>query len=154
MCLCVYVCVCVSVCLHPAAIVALTHSPNTCVSQILYTGDYSREEDRHLHAAEMPDVQPDVLIIGVCAAYMCVCEFVCTCVCVCVCLFVCCDTLCVGACITCVNVLMIPCVCLCVFRVDVRRAAPPPPRGARETVRTPHTTPHHTKHSLRITHTR
>ena len=31
--------------------------------QILYTGDYSREEDRHLMAAELPDIKPDVLII-------------------------------------------------------------------------------------------
>ncbi|CAG8564415.1 6935_t:CDS:10 [Paraglomus brasilianum] len=30
--------------------------------KILYTGDYSREEDRHLMAAEVPPVQPDVLI--------------------------------------------------------------------------------------------
>lgn len=30
--------------------------------KILYTGDYSREEDRHLMAAEMPPGQPDVLI--------------------------------------------------------------------------------------------
>lgn len=30
--------------------------------KILYTGDYSREEDRHLMAAEVPPVSPDVLI--------------------------------------------------------------------------------------------
>ncbi|CAG8525621.1 41_t:CDS:10 [Acaulospora colombiana] len=30
--------------------------------KILYTGDYSREEDRHLMAAELPPVQADVLI--------------------------------------------------------------------------------------------
>jgi len=30
---------------------------------ILYTGDYSREEDRHLMAAEVPEVKPDVLIV-------------------------------------------------------------------------------------------
>ncbi|KAG9294026.1 hypothetical protein G9A89_019364 [Geosiphon pyriformis] len=30
--------------------------------KILYTGDYSREDDRHLMAAEPPKVQPDVLI--------------------------------------------------------------------------------------------
>jgi cleavage and polyadenylation specificity factor subunit 3 len=30
--------------------------------KILYTGDYSREEDRHLMAAELPHVVPDVLI--------------------------------------------------------------------------------------------
>ena len=30
--------------------------------RILYTGDYSREEDRHLMAAEKPSVQPEVLI--------------------------------------------------------------------------------------------
>ena len=31
--------------------------------RILYTGDYSREEDRHLMAAELPSYKPDVLII-------------------------------------------------------------------------------------------
>lgn len=31
--------------------------------KILYTGDYSREEDRHLVKAEIPPVQPDVLIV-------------------------------------------------------------------------------------------
>ncbi|KAG8904376.1 endoribonuclease ysh1 [Tulasnella sp. 417] len=31
--------------------------------KILYTGDYSREEDRHLVKAEVPPVRPDVLII-------------------------------------------------------------------------------------------
>ena len=30
--------------------------------QILYTGDFSRVEDRHLMAAEIPTVKPDVLI--------------------------------------------------------------------------------------------
>ncbi|XP_026469038.1 cleavage and polyadenylation specificity factor 73 [Ctenocephalides felis] len=30
--------------------------------KILYTGDFSRQEDRHLMAAEIPAVQPDVLI--------------------------------------------------------------------------------------------
>ncbi|CAG8444126.1 14348_t:CDS:10 [Ambispora leptoticha] len=30
--------------------------------KILYTGDYSREDDRHLMAAEPPKIQPDVLI--------------------------------------------------------------------------------------------
>ena len=30
--------------------------------QILYTGDFSRQEDRHLMAAEIPNVKPDVLI--------------------------------------------------------------------------------------------
>lgn len=30
--------------------------------QILYTGDFSREEDRHLMAAEIPNVTPDILI--------------------------------------------------------------------------------------------
>lgn len=30
--------------------------------QILYTGDFSRQEDRHLMAAEIPTVHPDVLI--------------------------------------------------------------------------------------------
>ena len=31
--------------------------------KILYTGDYSREEDRHLVRAEVPSVRPDVLIV-------------------------------------------------------------------------------------------
>lgn len=31
--------------------------------KILYTGDFSREEDRHLMAAEVPKIKPDVLII-------------------------------------------------------------------------------------------
>lgn len=31
--------------------------------KILYTGDFSRQEDRHLMVAEMPTIQPDVLII-------------------------------------------------------------------------------------------
>ena len=31
--------------------------------RVLYTGDYSREEDRHLKAAEIPPFTPDVLII-------------------------------------------------------------------------------------------
>lgn len=31
--------------------------------KILYTGDYSREEDRHLVKAEVPPLRPDVLII-------------------------------------------------------------------------------------------
>ncbi|XP_063900971.1 cleavage and polyadenylation specificity factor subunit 3-like [Zophobas morio] len=31
--------------------------------RILYTGDYSREDDRHLMAAEIPPCRPDVLII-------------------------------------------------------------------------------------------
>ncbi len=30
--------------------------------KILYTGDFSRVEDRHLMAAEIPSVTPDVLI--------------------------------------------------------------------------------------------
>eukprot|EP00045_Choanoeca_perplexa_P018079 m.277124 g.277124 ORF g.277124 m.277124 type:complete len:703 (-) comp17705_c0_seq4:4876-6984(-) len=30
--------------------------------QILYTGDFSREEDRHLMSAELPPVKPDILI--------------------------------------------------------------------------------------------
>ena len=33
------------------------------VAKILYTGDFSRVEDRHLMAAELPTVKPDVLII-------------------------------------------------------------------------------------------
>lgn len=31
--------------------------------KVLYTGDYSREEDRHLVKAEMPNIRPDVLIV-------------------------------------------------------------------------------------------
>eukprot|EP00116_Pleurobrachia_bachei_P004835 sb/3465097/ len=31
--------------------------------KILYTGDFSREEDRHLMAAEVPNVRPDICII-------------------------------------------------------------------------------------------
>jgi cleavage and polyadenylation specificity factor subunit 3 len=31
--------------------------------KILYTGDYSREEDRHLKPAEVPDCEVDVLIV-------------------------------------------------------------------------------------------
>lgn len=31
--------------------------------RILYTGDYSREEDRHLVKAELPPIRPDVLIV-------------------------------------------------------------------------------------------
>ncbi|KAI0305682.1 mRNA 3'-end-processing protein YSH1 [Multifurca ochricompacta] len=31
--------------------------------KVLYTGDYSREEDRHLVKAEVPPVRPDVLIV-------------------------------------------------------------------------------------------
>ena len=33
------------------------------ILQVLYTGDFSRQEDRHLMAAELPTVKPDVLII-------------------------------------------------------------------------------------------
>jgi len=32
-------------------------------TKVLYTGDYSREEDRHLKAAEIPEVSPDVTVI-------------------------------------------------------------------------------------------
>ena len=31
--------------------------------KILYTGDYSREEDRHLRPAELPNCEIDVLIV-------------------------------------------------------------------------------------------
>ncbi len=31
--------------------------------KILYTGDFSRQEDRHLMAAEIPHVSPDILIV-------------------------------------------------------------------------------------------
>ena len=30
---------------------------------ILYTGDFSRQEDRHLMSAEIPSISPDVLIM-------------------------------------------------------------------------------------------
>lgn len=30
--------------------------------KVLYTGDFSRLEDRHLCAAELPTIRPDVLI--------------------------------------------------------------------------------------------
>ena len=30
--------------------------------KVLYTGDFSRVEDRHLMAAEIPSVTPDILI--------------------------------------------------------------------------------------------
>mgnify|MGYP002715708887 CR=1 FL=1 len=30
--------------------------------RVLYTGDFSRQEDRHLMAAEIPSIKPDVLI--------------------------------------------------------------------------------------------
>ncbi|XP_031614202.1 cleavage and polyadenylation specificity factor subunit 3 isoform X2 [Oreochromis aureus] len=33
------------------------------VKELLYTGDFSRQEDRHLMAAEIPSVKPDILII-------------------------------------------------------------------------------------------
>ena len=32
-------------------------------TRVLYTGDYSREEDRHLKAAEVPELSPDVCVI-------------------------------------------------------------------------------------------
>lgn len=31
--------------------------------KVLYTGDFSRQEDRHLMAAEIPSVKPDVMIV-------------------------------------------------------------------------------------------
>ena len=31
--------------------------------RVLYTGDYSREQDRHLNPAEIPDCTVDVLIV-------------------------------------------------------------------------------------------
>lgn len=34
-----------------------------CLQQLLYTGDFSRQEDRHLMAAEIPNIKPDILII-------------------------------------------------------------------------------------------
>lgn len=45
---------------------AQTLSPlSACLSplKLLYTGDFSRQEDRHLMAAEIPSVKPDILII-------------------------------------------------------------------------------------------
>lgn len=41
----------------------LTFFDVVVVFQILYTGDFSRQEDRHLMAAEIPSICPDVLII-------------------------------------------------------------------------------------------
>lgn len=40
-------------------------NPNLALSfpQLLYTGDFSRQEDRHLMAAEIPNIKPDILII-------------------------------------------------------------------------------------------
>ncbi len=47
---------------------------------MLYTGDYSMEDDRHLMAAEMPSTSPDVLIVestyGVQARTVTTCFFV------------------------------------------------------------------------------
>lgn len=37
--------------------------------QVLYTGDFSRQEDRHLMAAEIPTVHPDVLITVSCCNF-------------------------------------------------------------------------------------
>jgi cleavage and polyadenylation specificity factor subunit 3 len=31
--------------------------------RVLYTGDYSREEDRHLSPAEIPNCKVDILIV-------------------------------------------------------------------------------------------
>jgi cleavage and polyadenylation specificity factor subunit 3 len=31
--------------------------------KVLYTGDFSRQEDRHLMAAEIPSMKPDVMIV-------------------------------------------------------------------------------------------
>ena len=31
--------------------------------KVLYTGDFSRQEDRHLMAAEIPTMRPDVMIV-------------------------------------------------------------------------------------------
>ena len=36
---------------------------NVYDAKVLYTGDFSREEDRHLMAAEIPSVIPDVMIM-------------------------------------------------------------------------------------------
>ncbi len=32
-------------------------------THLLYTGDYSMQDDRHLMAAEIPEISPDVLIV-------------------------------------------------------------------------------------------
>lgn len=42
--------------------VSVTIMSGADLQKILYTGDYSREEDRHLDAAEIPPTVPDVLI--------------------------------------------------------------------------------------------
>ena len=31
--------------------------------KVLYTGDYSREEDRHIQPAEIPNIDIDILIV-------------------------------------------------------------------------------------------
>lgn len=34
-----------------------------CGVKILYTGDYSREDDRHIHPAEIPNINVDILCV-------------------------------------------------------------------------------------------
>jgi len=34
-----------------------------CGIKVLYTGDYSREEDRHIHPAEIPNINIDILVV-------------------------------------------------------------------------------------------
>ena len=53
--------------------------------QVLYTGDFSKEEDRHLCAAEIPSVRADVVImvshflIDILFSTYCVCNVASTC---------------------------------------------------------------------------
>ena len=42
--------------------IALIRGYGIAHMQVLYTGDFSRVEDRHLMAAEIPPVTPDILI--------------------------------------------------------------------------------------------
>lgn len=48
---------------YPFFVVLLTATKRFSPLQLLYTGDFSRQEDRHLMAAEIPSVKPDILII-------------------------------------------------------------------------------------------
>ncbi|EPY75587.1 Cleavage and Polyadenylation Specifity Factor protein-like protein [Camelus ferus] len=41
--------------------------------KLLYTGDFSRQEDRHLMAAEIPNIKPDILIIVSISACIVIC---------------------------------------------------------------------------------
>lgn len=61
---------------HHTLLLGHMWSPDSpvCSVQLLYTGDFSRQEDRHLMAAEIPSVKPDILItVSVPAAPLTVC---------------------------------------------------------------------------------